>query len=42
MLSQAEDASSVPLNGFDGHPIEMANSPSPLPEIEWDDNTYVA
>lgn len=42
MLSQAEDATSVPLNGFDGHPIELANSPSPLPEIEWDDNTYVA
>jgi PAB-dependent poly(A)-specific ribonuclease subunit 2 len=42
VLSQVEDVGSVPLNGFDGHPIEVANSPSPLPEIEWDDNTYVA
>lgn len=42
ILSQAEDVGSVPLNGFDGHAIEVANSPSPLPEIEWDDNTYVA
>ncbi|KAK2467007.1 hypothetical protein APHAL10511_001265 [Amanita phalloides] len=39
LLSQAEDAGTVPFNGFDGHAIELANTPSPLPVIDWHDDT---
>ncbi|TFK76563.1 hypothetical protein BDN72DRAFT_785586 [Pluteus cervinus] len=38
LLSQAENGS-VPLNGFDGQAIEWADTPAPLPEIEWTDDT---
>lgn len=41
MLSQAaeEEEEPLPFNGFDGKPIEWADPPEPLQEIEWDDNT---
>ncbi|KAH9934990.1 uncharacterized protein B0H18DRAFT_979313 [Fomitopsis serialis] len=29
----------VPFNGFEGKPIEWADTPEPLPEIEWTDST---
>lgn len=31
----------VPFNGSHGRPIEWADAPEPLPEIVWDDKTYV-
>ncbi|KAF8628478.1 hypothetical protein AX15_003989 [Amanita polypyramis BW_CC] len=39
LLTQAEDDGTIRFNGFDGHPIELANTPSPLPVIEWNGNT---
>ncbi|PFH50685.1 hypothetical protein AMATHDRAFT_144561 [Amanita thiersii Skay4041] len=39
LLSQVEDGTEVPFNGFDGQPTEWADSPAPLPDIEWDDTT---
>lgn len=36
--SQSED-DHLPFNGYEGQPIEWANVPAPLPEIEWTDNT---
>ncbi|KAL0580436.1 poly(A)-specific ribonuclease [Marasmius crinis-equi] len=41
LLSQAEDTSDIPLNGFEGRPIEWADPPEPLPDIQWDDSTWV-
>lgn len=41
LLSQEQGGSELPLNGFDGQPIELANTTSPTPEIEWNDDTYV-
>jgi PAB-dependent poly(A)-specific ribonuclease subunit 2 len=35
LLSQAEDGTAVPFNGFDDHAVEWADNPLPLPEIEW-------
>ncbi|KAG6814297.1 hypothetical protein H0H92_013422 [Tricholoma furcatifolium] len=39
LLSQAEDESDVPFNGFDGQPVEWADTPEALPEIEWTEAT---
>ncbi|KIL69643.1 hypothetical protein M378DRAFT_184057 [Amanita muscaria Koide BX008] len=39
ILSQAEESSELPLNGFDGQPIELANTAAPAPMIEWDSDT---
>ncbi|KIK63543.1 hypothetical protein GYMLUDRAFT_40586 [Collybiopsis luxurians FD-317 M1] len=39
MKSQVEGDEMVPLNGFDGRPVEWANPPDPLPELEWTDST---
>lgn len=41
MKSQVEGDEMVPLNGFEGRPVEWANPPEPLPELEWTDSTYV-
>lgn len=38
MMSKAEN-DSIPLNGFDGEAIEWVDTPAPLPEIEWTDET---
>ena len=40
-MSAAEEDGRVPFNGFDGQPIEWADVPEPLPEIECTENTYV-
>ncbi|KAF8274229.1 PAB-dependent poly-A-specific ribonuclease subunit PAN2 [Lactarius quietus] len=29
----------MPFNGYEGQPVEWADSPDPLPEIEWTDGT---
>ncbi|KZV71779.1 hypothetical protein PENSPDRAFT_577089 [Peniophora sp. CONT] len=36
LLSCAD--ASVPLNGFEGQPVEWADAPEPLPEISWEDD----
>ncbi|EFI28391.1 PAB-dependent poly(A)-specific ribonuclease subunit PAN2 [Coprinopsis cinerea okayama7 len=38
LLSQAEDAS-LPFNGFDGQPTPWMDTPAPIPEIDWQDDT---
>ena len=35
LLSQADDGDAVPFNGFEGHPVEWADNPAPLPTMEW-------
>ena len=37
MMSQAEPETDVPFNGFDGHPVEWADTPASLPNVEWVD-----
>ncbi|KAJ3902046.1 ubiquitin carboxyl-terminal hydrolase-domain-containing protein [Lentinula edodes] len=39
LKSQVEGDEVVPLNGFEGRPVEWANPPEPLPELEWSDST---
>ncbi|KAI0308687.1 WD40-repeat-containing domain protein [Amylostereum chailletii] len=39
LLSAADGDTTLPLNGFEGQPIEWADTPEPPPEIEWDDST---
>ncbi|KAF8831781.1 hypothetical protein HHX47_DHR1001266 [Lentinula edodes] len=39
LKSQVEGDEVVPLNGFEGRPVEWANPPEPLPELEWTDST---
>ncbi|KII89238.1 hypothetical protein PLICRDRAFT_160474 [Plicaturopsis crispa FD-325 SS-3] len=39
LLSAVDEEGSVPFNGFDGQPIEWADTPEALPEIEWTDST---
>jgi hypothetical protein len=29
----------MPFNGYEGQPVEWADTPEPLPEIEWADST---
>jgi PAB-dependent poly(A)-specific ribonuclease subunit 2 len=40
-LITADEGGSLPFNGFDGQPIEWADTPDLLPAIEWDNSTYV-
>lgn len=40
-LTSTIDDERVPFNGFEGKPIEWADAPEPLPDISWDDRTYV-
>uniref|UniRef100_A0A0W0F3U7 PAN2-PAN3 deadenylation complex catalytic subunit PAN2 n=1 Tax=Moniliophthora roreri TaxID=221103 RepID=A0A0W0F3U7_MONRR len=37
--SQAEDTDDIPLNGFEGKPIEWPGALESLPDIQWDDST---
>ena len=37
LMSQAE--SDVPFNGFDGQPVPWADTPAPLPPIQWSSST---
>lgn len=39
LLSQAEDGTTVPFNGFDDHPVEWADNLLPLPSIDWTSTT---
>ncbi|CAL1703566.1 unnamed protein product [Somion occarium] len=39
LLTAAEEGSDLPLNGFDGQPVEWADPPEELPTIEWIDTT---
>ncbi|KAH8102953.1 PAB-dependent poly-A-specific ribonuclease subunit PAN2 [Cristinia sonorae] len=39
LLSAAEDGVTLPLNGFEGQPVEWADTPELLPEVSWSDNT---
>ncbi|THH31551.1 hypothetical protein EUX98_g2646 [Antrodiella citrinella] len=39
LLTAAEDGIDMPLNGFEGQPIEWADTPEPLPEVDWSDST---
>ncbi|KAJ7063521.1 ubiquitin carboxyl-terminal hydrolase-domain-containing protein [Mycena amicta] len=39
LLTQADEESSLAFNGFDGQPVEIADSPAPLPAIQWSDST---
>jgi hypothetical protein len=38
LLSATED-DTIPFNGFEGQPVEWADEPAPLAEIEWTDKT---
>ena len=37
LLTAAEET--VPLNGFEGQAVEWADTPEPLPDVEWNDET---
>ncbi|KAF8797918.1 hypothetical protein BYT27DRAFT_7246743 [Phlegmacium glaucopus] len=37
LMSQAE--SNVPFNGYDGQPVPWADTPAPLPPIQWNSST---
>lgn len=39
LMSQAEEGSNIPFNGFDGQPITWTDTPEAIPEIEWTDKT---
>ncbi|KAA1471282.1 PAB-dependent poly-A-specific ribonuclease subunit PAN2 [Dentipellis sp. KUC8613] len=39
LLTAADEEGMLPFNGFEGQPVEWANTPEPLPEIEWTDRT---
>ncbi|KAF5381095.1 hypothetical protein D9615_003865 [Tricholomella constricta] len=39
LLTQAEDVTGVPFNGFDGQPIEWPDTPALLPKIDWTETT---
>jgi PAB-dependent poly(A)-specific ribonuclease subunit 2 len=41
LLTAADEDAILPLNGFEGQPVEWADPPDPLPEIEWTDSTSV-
>lgn len=37
LMSQADGE--IPFNGYEGQPVPWADTPAPLPEIEWTDST---
>lgn len=39
LMTAADDEGTYPFNGFEGQPIEWADTPEPLPDIDWDDST---
>ncbi|TCD70609.1 poly(A)-specific ribonuclease [Steccherinum ochraceum] len=39
LLSAAEDGLSMPLNGFEGQPVEWAEAPEPPQDVDWTDST---
>ena len=41
MLTAADEDAILPLNGFEGRPVEWADAVDPLPDIDWKDYTLV-
>lgn len=41
LMTAVEGDEAVPFNGFDGKAVEWADRQEPLPEIDWNDSTYV-
>lgn len=41
LMTAAEEAAVVPFNGFEGQPVEWADIPEPLPELDWTASTCV-
>ncbi|OCH89095.1 PAB-dependent poly-A-specific ribonuclease subunit PAN2 [Obba rivulosa] len=39
LMTAGDEGATLPLNGFEGQAVEWADSPEPLPEIEWTDST---
>jgi PAB-dependent poly(A)-specific ribonuclease subunit 2 len=39
LMTAVEGNDVVPFNGFEGQPIEWADRPEPLPDIDWNDST---
>ncbi|KAI0792843.1 ubiquitin carboxyl-terminal hydrolase-domain-containing protein [Abortiporus biennis] len=39
LLSAGEEGTELPLNGFEGQPVEWADPPEALPDITWTDST---
>jgi hypothetical protein len=37
ILTAADEG--MPFNGYEGQPVEWADPPEPLPEIDWTDST---
>lgn len=38
-IDDSDPTAQVPFNGFDGKPIEWADTPEPLPDVHWTDFT---
>ena len=41
MLTAADEGAMLPLNGFEGTPVEWADPPEPYLDIDWTDTTCV-
>jgi PAB-dependent poly(A)-specific ribonuclease subunit 2 len=39
LMTAGDEEAPLPLNGFDGQPIEWADDPEPLPNIQWTNST---
>ena len=39
LMTAADDEGVHPFNGFEGQPVEWADTPEPLPDIQWTDST---
>lgn len=39
LMTAADEEGEHPFNGFEGQSIEWADTPEPLPDIDWDDST---
>jgi PAB-dependent poly(A)-specific ribonuclease subunit 2 len=39
LLTAADESSEPFFNGFEGQPVDWADVPEPLPEINWTDST---
>jgi PAB-dependent poly(A)-specific ribonuclease subunit 2 len=39
LMTAADENVTLPFNGFDGQPPEWADTPEPLPQVEWTDST---
>ena len=39
LLTAADEGVTLPLNGFEGQPVQWVDPPEPLPDIQWTDHT---